>query len=510
MFRRRLAAALIAGGLLTLGAPGPAAGATMDRAQALQTALRLKARLGTAERDAVALMLALPEDVQLSGAMATQLVPGWQLIRQRLLRLSVREINRHGPAHLTLQRLDRFAAQIQPVTAAVPSLGPFNAERYKAHTDLLTGRTSLPWPGLPDRMASFTNLTMNHPESQLADLHAYLRAYYTSLGLPVAGQPYEWQGQTHATVIATIPGDSDETVLLVDSDSATGTAALLEAAHLFTGRHLAKTVQLVHLNGAALPGGSAGARHFVARALAKGQRIAAVIVLERLGGGGQQDRVFRITAGSHPRSLGLADRALRAAGTVAEGYQPVVQPFDSPVARFGDTDGLVFSLAGFPVVLLGGTMTPLPDPAPSGQPAGAKRNAVIDWSYARAVASVGLVTALDAAADPVSRYADVQHAQAALQQPKVRIRHFQLALMNSLFYRMVAAREGALRRELTDAEMQAEMAADQARDGKGPVGEESVVNRIVHWFPESGFTPIDTVAILAEMRYLRRRAALSE
>jgi hypothetical protein len=546
-----LAKAMLIAAMIGVVPPLPAQAATIEQTQAVATASRLRPWFNASEAQAVAMALMLPADSRFSPALAEQLVPGWQRLRQRLQKLQVSELNRQGPAHQAFRRFDLFARQVRQGMPPVPAIGTFSTERYRSRVAMFAGQQSLPWPGLPDRMVSFTNRLMGHPDNQLADVCNYLKAHYTALGLPVEEQTFDWQGKPYRNVIVTIPGESDETVLLVDhidvaatwdypaeslqelsayglgsdtiaairrthvskapapgaNDNASASAALMEAGDLFARKRPARTIKLLHLNGEEFPGDCAGARHYVAEAMKRQEKIAAVIVMDMIGVNRQRDRVFQISAGRHPQSLALADMALNAAGTYAKGLKPQVRSSEAPLSYLYNTDGIIFSLAGYPVILLNEHLNHDEDLNRLGYHDEFDRPELMNWDYARSIASVGLATALQAASAKGGAAVDMGQ-RVVLQDGTARVSEFQIELAISPLFEAMLAAEKKLGRPVTDVELQALLDDDRKLDGDVAAGEESVVNRVSHWFAESGMAPISDTAIMDEVRYLRNRRLL--
>lgn len=544
--------------LLTLAVLGagfggviPARAVTPEQTWAVETASRLRPFLQPAEAQAVAAVLMLPEEARVSSALADQLAPGWQRLKQRLQRLQVTEINRQGPAHRACRRFDQFARQIRSGLPPAPAIGLFDLARYRSRVAMLAGQGALPWPGQPDRQARFTNRLMGHPANQLAEVCDYLTAHYQAMGLSVETQTFDWDGKPYRNVVVTIPGDSDETVLLVDhidtaatwdypeeslqelkaydvdaaaaaairqthgtqvaapgaDDNASAAAALMEAADLFAKKRPARTIKLLHLNGEEFPGDCAGARHYVAAAMKRREKIAAVIVMDMIGVNRQRDGVFQISAGRNPQSLALADLALNASATYARRLKPILRTSESALSYLYNTDGIVFSLAGYPVILLNEHLNHDEDLNRLGYHDEFDRPELMNWDYARAIASVGLATALQAASAGSGMAVDPGQ-WAALQDTRARVSEFQIELATSPMFEAILAYEKALGRPLTDAEMTGILAIDRDLDKDKAIGEESVANRVTQWFAESGMTAIPDSAVMAELRYLRNRRLL--
>jgi hypothetical protein len=433
--------------------------------------------------------------------------------------------------------------------AQVPRHVPFDRARYRATAAALAGQGSVPWPGRKGKKARFSARLMGYPHNDLGEVCDFLVATYRAMGLAVERQPFSYRGRTYSNVVATLPGRSPERIVLADhfdvaptadydeqalgqangyglsdaqikairathrtgtpvpgaDDNASGTAAVLEAAHaLAKGSRPTKTIQFLHLDGEEFPGDSYGAKQFVARALARKDPIVGVLVLDMIGVNRQRDRVFQIAPGPGRLSIALADHAARAATKVAAGYRPVVRLFDDHRSYLYNTDGQVFSAAGFPVLLFNEHLNYHEDLERLGYHDEFDRIELMDWDYAAAIARTAIATAAMGAHDPPRRRLVVE-SQGELQRPERRVGHFQIELRYSPLYEAVLAAEKTSGRQLTDAELGDLVRRDLAVKGDPSQHDSSVALRLTTWFLPAGWVPMGIEAITSQLRYLRAR-----
>lgn len=534
---------------LSCAAPVPVQAASPEQAGRVALQSELGPGLSLRERQALEVGLSLPAGAWLSPEFIGAALPAWREILAQAKRRAASERDPAGPWHRAAAHLKSLQVATAKPSPPVPGLRRFDIARYRSAVGMLAGQQSRPWPGKPGRTARFTNRLMGHPDNELGAVADYLADYYRGLGLAVEHHQFKYEGRAYRNVIATIPGESREQVVLADhfdvaptadyglaafgeagsyglsrsqidrirathrtgwpvpgaDDNASATAALLEAAHMLaSGPRPGKTIRLLHLNGEEFPGDSLGAKEFVARSLARKDPIVAVVVLDMIGVNRNKDRVFQIAPGQGDLSIRLADHAARAASRVASGYKPVVRLFDDHGSYLYNTDAQVFSTAGYPVILLNEHLNYHKDLERLGYHDEFDRTELMDWPYARAIASTGIAAALMAAAD-MAIGPGVASRLAAMQVPERRVSHFQIELRYSPLFEAVESREKALGRSLTDAELGALIRADLAVGGDPAHHDSSMARRLTSWFPQAGWAPMDFGAIAGEIRYLQAR-----
>src|SRR5262249_48809061 len=120
-------------------------------------------------------------------------------------------------------------------------------------------------------------------------------------------------------------------------------------------------VWLVHLTGEEFPGDDLGARELVRTILAgtsplqPGQRLRGFVLLDMIGTVPSKEKarpIVQLNAGEGEESLALAGVALSSVAHVAPALTPVFRSRFDPRSYLYNTDGLVFSNAGVPVVFL--------------------------------------------------------------------------------------------------------------------------------------------------------------
>lgn len=229
--------------------------------------------------------------------------------------------------------------------------------------------------------------------SQLPDLERYLIAHYRTLGLEARTQACPYHSKSFRNVWVDFPGTSDEWVVLVDhtdtaiaqetrnrpvarmeaapgaDDDATATATLMEAGALISSelgragtKPLRHGIRLLHLTGEEFPSDCLGARHYVPDALARGEKIRAVLVMDMIGfsgpGGRMTDSVLQLNLGEHPFAGTMAGAALDALDALKKqeaappSLEPVIRGRFDRLSYLYNTDGIIFSDVGFPVMLV--------------------------------------------------------------------------------------------------------------------------------------------------------------
>jgi aminopeptidase YwaD len=121
----------------------------------------------------------------------------------------------------------------------------------------------------------------------------YIIAEFRSLGLPVAFDSFELFSQTHHNIIADFPAAQSSPLLIVGAhydsvphspaadDNASGVAALLEIARIFSGQSLPIPLRLIAFT--LEESDLAGSRHYVRRLQASGESLLGMVSLEMLG-----------------------------------------------------------------------------------------------------------------------------------------------------------------------------------------------------------------------------------
>ncbi len=296
-----------------------------------------------------------------------------------------------------LKRLEKDDPLRRPLAAKVDDA------RYKANVEILAGeKPATIREGRKSREVAFKDRFVPSKQNQLDDVLKWLGQHYSDLGLEWELQPVKWRKDTYWNLVVTIPGASDEQILMADhydtadkeegvdanlvqlerdhklskaeikkrkgsihmghavpgaDDNASATAALMEmgaflSAEKKKGVRFGKTIKLVHLVGEEMPADCLGGRAYVRDAKKRGDRIGGVIVLDMIGVDRKDKKKFQISVGRDPRSLEIAERVKRAVQEHDLDLKPVFRPYGSRKSFLTQTDGVTFSRGGFPVVLL--------------------------------------------------------------------------------------------------------------------------------------------------------------
>lgn len=284
---------------------------------------------------------------------------------------------------------------------------------------LLAGERDAVYP-MSGRRLRFTRKNSADEQNQLEALFDYLEERYARLGLRMRRQRFTWRGIPQSNLIAVVPGTdrelSDRPLLMADhvdtafcedvfarsgirvstpgaDDNAVATAALLRAAEVLPGARLRRDVWLVHLTGEEFPGDDLGARELVSEMLRARHDIAGLVLMDMIGHRSKGDRLFQINAGDLPDSLNMAGVALAVAHDVAApDFTAVIRTRFDPRSYLYNTDGLIFSDAGYPVILLNEHINPLENLDRPGYHQSSDSPDQIDWAYATAIAKVAIET----------------------------------------------------------------------------------------------------------------------
>jgi Zn-dependent M28 family amino/carboxypeptidase len=213
-------------------------------------------------------------------------------------------------------------------------------------------------------------------DNQLQAVFSYLEERYAQAGLRTWRQSFTWRGMPQTNLFAEIPGsDSRLAPLLVADhvdtaldedlalkgiylavpgadDNATASAALLRAAAVLKDRHPVRSIWLVHFTGEEFPADDLGARALVSQMLGDRQDIAGLVLLDMIGFAGTGESQFQINPGPHAASLQMAAVALDAQADVSPQLTPLLEPRYSDRSYLYNTDGIILSENGYPVVLI--------------------------------------------------------------------------------------------------------------------------------------------------------------
>jgi hypothetical protein len=314
--------------------------------------------------------------------------------------------------------------------------GGLDEARYQAHVEILAGERPAEVGG---RTIFFRDRFLPSPGHQLSEVVAWLEAYYAGLGLETERQAVPWRGQIYSNLLVRLPGRRPEAVLLCDhydvadkehlvrrnlpqlsrdhalsrreiaarmgrlplgaavpgaDDNASATAALMEVGAVLAGAGagarggaggLERTIELVHLVGEELPADCLGARTLLHERSPKAP-IAAAIVLDMIGVDRTGRRKIQLSAGRPAASLALAAELKRAIGELGIDLRPVLRPYGARRSFLHQTDGIHFSRAGIPVLLVNEHLNDDRDRYRIGYHDEFDTTRLMDFGYAAAVA----------------------------------------------------------------------------------------------------------------------------
>jgi hypothetical protein len=113
-----------------------------------------------------------------------------------------------------------------------------------------------------------------------------------------------------------------------------------------------RPIWLVHFTGEEFPADDLGARALVSRLLGDHQDIAGLVLLDMIGFAGVGETQFQINPGPQATSLQMASVAFDAQADVSPQLTPLLEPRYSDRSYLYNTDGIILSENGYPVVLI--------------------------------------------------------------------------------------------------------------------------------------------------------------
>jgi len=260
--------------------------------------------------------------------------------------------------------------------AVMVSTWPVNfAAAYRQDVLTFDGETQAVFPISGTRM-SFTIKNNALADNQLAGFFTYLEERYAQLGLQTWRQNFSWRGMPQTNLVAVIPGrdprlapllvaDHVDTAFDEDlaikgnyqavpgaDDNSTATSALLRTAEVLKDRQPLRTIWLVHFTGEEFPADDLGARALVSKMLGDRQDIYGLVLLDMIGFAGVGESQFQLSPGGDAMSRQMASVMLDAAADVSPQLTPLLENRYSDRSYLYNTDGIIFSENGYPVVLL--------------------------------------------------------------------------------------------------------------------------------------------------------------
>lgn len=249
-------------------------------------------------------------------------------------------------------------------------------EKYREDLLAMDGEAPAVFP-ISGRTESFTVKNNALPDNDLVAVFEYLEERYEQLGIPTWRQDFMWRGMPQTNLVAVIEGSNPklDPVLMADhvdtafdeilavtkyeyravpgaDDNATATAALLRAAEVLKDRHPVRTIWLVHFTGEEFPADDLGARQLMSSMLGDRQDIYGLVLLDMIGFAGENQPQFQLSPGKDDRSVYMASVAMDAAADVSPQLTPLYRDRYDDRSYLYNTDGIIFSENGYPVVLV--------------------------------------------------------------------------------------------------------------------------------------------------------------
>ncbi|HTL12925.1 MAG TPA: M28 family peptidase, partial [Bdellovibrionota bacterium] len=279
-------------------------------------------------------------------------------------------------------------AAIPPVPATVDGAvtgdwsapGAFEAFRdaYREDVRIVAGEREALFP-VSGRRVTFARKNCALVDHDLEDAADYLAERYAALGISTFRQRFTWRGLPQSNLVAvlpaTLPGGSGRPLLLADhydtafaedvyaatgkrvavpgaDDNGSATAALLRAASLLRDVPRREPIWLTHLTGEEYPADDLGARELVSWLKRTHWSVRGFWVMDMIGWRAEGDRLVQISAGDGAEAMAFAAGVRDAFTRVAPGLLPVIRQSNDERAYLYNTDGLVFSEAGWPALLV--------------------------------------------------------------------------------------------------------------------------------------------------------------
>ncbi|MEI8311889.1 MAG: M20/M25/M40 family metallo-hydrolase [Verrucomicrobiota bacterium] len=280
---------------------------------------------------------------------------------------------------------------------------------------------------LSGRKVRFRRKNSVDPRNQLVDVVRFLEERYRQLGIKTRRQEFTWRGIPQANLIAIIPGTgrdaSRRPVLMADhidtafcediydkngqrvpapgaDDNFSATGVLLRAAEVLKDKKFPHDIWLVHLTGEEFPADDLGARHLVGGMLRDRQDIEGLVLMDMIGHReSADDRIFQVNPGDDEASLRMAKTAIDSAAGLTR-FEPKLRTRFDPRSYLYNTDGLIFSDAGYPVVYLNEHINRLENFWRKGYHHTTDNSKKMDWDYASDIGKVAIQTAAALAAKP--------------------------------------------------------------------------------------------------------------
>ncbi len=330
-------------------------------------------------------------------------------------------------------------ATLKGVTAAAKAMAPTLRElrglddasfksfeaAYKKDVEILSGAREAFFPITRAKANFGTHKNSADADNQLLHLVSYLEERYAVMGLETRRHSFTWRGIDQANLIARIPGSRADAsrypVLIADhidtaftedefdrsgkrvsaagaDDNASGVAGVLRAAEVLKSSRPEYDIWLVHITGEEFPADDLGARRLLSQFLGSGQDIRGLVLMDMIGYRSRNDAVFQISVGESEASMNLGKIALASAfSTVDKSLKPKLRPRFDEHSYLYNTDGVIFSDSGYPVVLFNEHLNYHENLNRRGYHMTTDTTAKMDFFFAASIARVAVRTAAELA-----------------------------------------------------------------------------------------------------------------
>ncbi|MDD5432105.1 MAG: M20/M25/M40 family metallo-hydrolase [Candidatus Omnitrophica bacterium] len=329
--------------------------------------------------------------------------------------LQVRNSEIIFPPEIAWEPIYEKISEAPKESLVVKSWPPDFISKYKNDVLVLDGEEEVKFPITKKKMY-FKDKNSIDANNQLEELVDYLVERYRVLRIKTVRQRFDYRGVAQSNLIAIIPGTDSRLrpVLMADhidtafcedifkdsgkrvsspgaDDNVSSTAVLLRAAEILRDLKPKHPIWLVHFTGEEFPADDLGARFFVSWLLKKRIDIEGLVLMDTIGFRQANDQIFQVNPGDSEESLRLAKIVMDIAPLVTK-FKPVLRTRFAQKSYLYNSDGLIFSDNGYPVVYLNEHMNKLQNMHRKGYHDSTDTSKNIDWEYATDIAKVAIET----------------------------------------------------------------------------------------------------------------------
>ncbi|MFH0995292.1 MAG: M20/M25/M40 family metallo-hydrolase [Pseudomonadota bacterium] len=378
------------------------------------------------------LMASIREKRNIPGGVCRQTPPPARLNgRPTAFVLSLSHKGLVWPAEIDWKKTHNELPPLPGRRAFIKAWPPDFTMSYQQDMLAMDGEAEAVFP-LSGRRVWFKAKSGADPDNQLGLLIEYLEERYRVLEIETRPHDFIWRGLPQANLIAVIPGtlpaglnrpvlmgdhidtafcedEYDRTGLRISApgadDNVSATAALLRAAVILKDSKPLHDIWLVHLTGEEFPPDDLGAREFLSRLMKAKQDITGLVLMDLIGWRTGKDEIFQVNPGDSQPSMTIAAEAFDAARSLNIKFTPRLRSRFNSRSYLYNTDGLLFSDAGYPVILFNEHMNRLKNMNRVGYHHTSDTSRKIDWEYVTAVVKTAIETVarLSRTPPPVSK-----------------------------------------------------------------------------------------------------------